>query len=423
MPSLSRVKVLLWKELVELSRDRKTLITTILLPLISLPAIGLITVLLTLQQPINIAVIDEDHSSYTSPLLNITVSSEEIAGEIMNSLSNSGFNVYNYTSMEHALSNSSIDLIVVVPKGFAENATSIDRVASIEIIRRVNVQAAQQAESVVRGVVGYLSNQLSNEKIRKLASLIGVEEVSPDSIRNPITVGMVVLVSPGGATVGVEEELKGIVARLLVLSFAFVVTPAASYVIDGIIGERERKTMEMLLASPASIAEIFSSKLLAASILGVTASIADLGGLLAYFSLLILAYGGRLSIVMDPVLIGLHSVTAFLTILVSISIATPFIARTRGLRSASNIAGIVTTLGLIFFVVGWMVDFPKLPESTLLPLMLIPYTHSILAIQGYIYGESLLVTSSLAVLIAVSLISMIISIRFIDREKLLLAKY
>lgn len=423
MPSLSRVKVLLWKELVELSRDRKTLITTILLPLISLPAIGLITVLLTLQQPINIAVIDEDHSSYTSPLLNITVSSGEIAVEIMNSLRNSGFNVYNYTSREYALSNSSIDLIVVVPKGFAENATSIDRVASIEIIRRVNVQAAQQAESVVRGVVSYLSNQLSNEKIRKLASLIGVEEVSPDSIRNPIIVGMVVLVSPGGATVGVEEELKGIVARLLVLSFAFVVTPAASYVIDGIIGERERKTMEMLLTSPASIPEIFSSKLLAASILGVTASIADLGGLLAYFSLLILAYGGRLSIVMDPVLIGLHSATAFLTILVSVSIATPFIARTRGLRSASNIAGIVTTLGLIFFVVGWMVDFPKLPESTLLPLMLIPYTHSILVIQGYIYGESLLVTLSLAVLIAVSLVSMIISIRFIDREKLLLAKY
>ncbi|WP_048815840.1 ABC transporter permease [Desulfurococcus amylolyticus] len=418
-----RIKVILWKELKELSRDKKTLLTTFLLPLISLPLIGLLTFTLMTQQPVNIAVIDEDSTSYTSPILNITVSSSELVEDVREYLARSGLNVYQYSNREYALRNSSIDLIIIIPKGFSENATSIDRVASIEIIRRANVRAAEQAEGLVRGYIGYFSSQLSREKLDSLAKLAGLETFDVNALRDPVVVGTVTLVSPIGSTVGAEEELKSIIARLLVLSFSFVVTPASSYVIDGIIGERERKTIEMLLTSPASITEIFSSKLLVATFLGVLASLADLGGILAYFILLIMALGGSIFIVMDPVLIFLHIATTFLTILVSISIATPFIARTRGLRSASNIAGIVTSLGVIFFIVGWMIDFPKLPASILYPLMLIPYTHSILVIQGYIYGRMLMVAVSLTVLLLVSLISMIISIRFLDKEKLLLAEY
>lgn len=422
MRGTSRIRVLLWKEALEISRDRKALITTILLPLIAMPAIGLLTVFLMVQQPVNIAVVDEDASTHVSPVFNITVSSRDLAAGIREHLSRSGFNVYMYGDKWTALSNSSIDLVVVIPRGFAENASSVDRVASVDIIRRANVQAAQQAEGTVRGFIDYYSAQLSGRKLEALAKLASVGPVDVNALRNPIVVGSVVLVSPSGAEVGAEEALKSLVARLLVLSFSFVVTPAASYVIDGVIGERERKTMEMLLTSPASVSEVFLSKLVAASMLGVLASLADLGGILAYVTLIIMAFGGGILVVMDPVLVCIHVVTAFLTILVTVSIATPFIARSSGLRSASNVAGIVSSIGLVFFIIGWMIDFPKLPPSIMYPLMLVPYTHSILAIQGYVYGELAVVARSLIVLPAVSLVSMIIAIRFIDKEKLLLAR-
>ncbi|MEM1863289.1 MAG: ABC transporter permease, partial [Desulfurococcaceae archaeon] len=60
MVRLDKVKALIWKELRELSRDRKTILTTIIFPLISLPSIGLLTVLLIAQQPIVIAIVVED---------------------------------------------------------------------------------------------------------------------------------------------------------------------------------------------------------------------------------------------------------------------------------------------------------------------------------------------------------------------------
>ncbi|MCY0868673.1 MAG: ABC transporter permease [Desulfurococcus sp.] len=420
---MSRVKILLWKELRELSRDKKALLTTILLPLLSLPAIGVLVVFLTAQQPVYIAIVDEDQSTYTSPLLNITVNSSSLAGMLADHLERQGYTVYNYTNRNSALENPAIDLIIVIPRGFSENASSVDRVASVEILRRANVQASQQAESVASGIISYYSAQLSYAKLESLARLANLSYIEPEAFRNPVVVGRVVLVTPSGAPAGMEEVFKGFIARLLVLGFSFAVTPAVSYVIDGIIGERERKTIEMLLASPALVSEIFSSKLLAASVIGSIASIADLGGVLAWFTSMVIAYGGSMLIAVDPVLIGLHVATTFLTILVTVAIATPFIARVRGLRTASNIAGIASSIGLVFFIAGWIIDFPKLPPSILYPLMLIPYTHSILVIQSYIYGEPGRAVLSMVILLLVSLISIAVSLKFMDREKLLLARY
>jgi ABC-2 type transport system permease protein len=136
---------------------------------------------------------------------------------------------------------------------------------------------------------------LSHVKIARLYEKTGLEPnlLKPEAFRNPVVSGPTVLLSPEGEKVGVEAELRSFIARLLVLAFAFVVTPASTYVIDGIIGERQRKTLELLLASPASLGEILTAKIIVATILGLLASIADITALLAYVGSLNLAFSGR----------------------------------------------------------------------------------------------------------------------------------
>lgn len=412
------LKVLLWRELLDLSRDRKTLFTSILLPLVMLPVIGLMSVVLVETQPIVVCIVDLDNSTSSNPLLGITVSSKWLVDNLTYYLKQYGYHVV-YAATPDIISRPNIDVAVVIPKGFSDNATSLTLVARINVIKKAGVQAASRAEATIYSIVSFFSRKISDEKLLALARLAGVNATT-DALRNPVQATTEV-VNVQGIPVSPEVELKNAFARILVLALSFVVAPAASYVIDGIIGERERKTIELLLSSPVAVTRIIYAKMIAATVLGIITAVADALGLVAYMFLLSVATGVPFGLIVDPLLLLLHSVTAFFTILATISIALPFITRTRGIRSASNIVSIITTLGLVFFFTGFFVDYTRLPSEIIYPLYMVPYTHSILAIQSYVLGYPFRSFIHLATLALVSTILLYVVARTVNSEKLLVA--
>jgi len=415
MKPISKFKVLLWKELKEISRDKKLIVTTILIPLISLPAIGVFTAALMYYQPVVIALVNQDNSS--DYLVKWFTESLE------SGLKSMGYVVVKVDELGSALKNTTVDIILVIPRGFRENVTSFDKVAYVEVMRRTGVseERANRAEQDIKSVVAGLSRDISERKVGELASKAGLIVYTPEAIRNPVEVKIPVYITPAGEPARLEDIVKPFIARLLILSFTFIVTPASSFIVDSIVGERERKTMEMLLASPAGLQDLLAAKVVATSIVGLLAALADIAGLLVYFGMLIKALGGWFIAVYDPGLVLLHSLTAFLTILITVAISTPFITRTRGIKTASNIAGLLSVIGLVFFVTGWMVDLYKLPRNILIPLLIIPYTHSVIAIQSYVYGDCVGSLASVCFLAALSMVIVTISLKTLDREKVLLA--
>ncbi|MCI4462295.1 MAG: ABC transporter permease [Thermogladius sp.] len=418
----STVRVIVWKELLDLWRDKKTLAVAVLLPVVSMPLIGLAVLLLSTQQPVLVAIVDEDNTSYTNQVLGITVSSRWVVGNLTEALTRSGCRVDQYNNSPGNMT--SYDIVVVIQKGFSENATSLVSQARVEIIRKANVQPAVNAENTIMSVLSQFSSNISRVKVESLAGIAGLKPGSFDanSVLQPVVVGPLILVAPSGAPATPIEEIRPYIAKILILGFIFVVSPASMYVVDSIVGERERKTIELLLATPASVADIISGKLIVASVLGVISSLSDVASLMIYMYLIALSLGGYFWLVVDLKLILLHAVTAFFTILTTIAIATPFITRTQGIRSAGNIATLVNMIGVTLFFTGFMVDYPKLEPGVLYPLMLIPYTHSILVIQDYVYGMALNSIMHLAVLIVASLILLYIGVRGISPEKILLAR-
>jgi len=415
---LNYLKTLIWKELLDLSRDKKTIFTSILLPLVMLPLIGLLSLALVSEQPVRIAVIDLDNNTYTDPYLNITFSSKWVLSNITYYLKKYGY-IVNISHSTDILYDPNIDLVVVIPKGFSKNATSLDNIARVIIYKKAGVQAATRAESTINSVLYYLSYKLSNEKISSIARLLNIT-IIPDTIRNPVQ-SKTEIVTIHGTPAQPEVEMKNMFARILVLGLSFVIAPATSFVIDGIIGERERKTIEMLLASPAPVTSIIYSKMIAATVLGLITAIADALGLVAYMFLFSLATGIPFGLVIDPMILLVHSITAFFTILSTITISLPFITRTRGIRTASNIASIVTTIGIVFFFTGFMIDYIRLPPSILYPLYLVPFTHSILVIQSYIVGYYLRAILHGLVLAISSMILLFLTAKTISTERLLVA--
>ncbi len=415
---LNYLKTLIWKELLDLSRDKKTIFTSVLLPLVMLPLIGLLSFALVSEQPVRIAVIDLDNTTYTNSYLNITFSSKWVLGNITYYLKKYGY-IVNISHSTDILYNPNIDLVVVIPKGFSKNATSLDNIARVIIYKKAGVQAATRAESTINSVLNYLSYKLSNEKISSIAHLLNIT-IIPDALRNPVQ-SKTEIVTIRGTPAKPEVEMKNMFARILVLGLSFVIAPAASFVIDGIIGERERKTIEMLLASPAPVTSVIYSKMIAAAVLGLITAIADAMGLVAYMFLFSLATGIPFGLVVDPMILLVHSITAFFTILSTITISLPFITRTRGIRTASNIASIVTTIGIVFFFTGFIIDYIRLPPSILYPLYFVPFTHSILVIQSYIVGYYLRAMLHGLVLAVSSMILLFLTAKTISTERLLVA--
>jgi len=338
-------------------------------------------------------------------------------------LKKAGYVVVEGSDVETALRDPGVDLVVVIPRGFTINATSLDKVAYIDVFKRTGISGEQVniAENTVKSIVSAFSTMISASKIAYLANLANVT-VTVDAIRDPVRVRPPVYVGAYGEPAKVEDVWKSFIARILILSFSFIVTPASSYIIDGVIGERERKTMEMLLASPLGLVEFLLAKIIAASLVGLLAALADLLGLYLYTATLASLIGSFILRVIDPELIALHAIVSFLTILATISISLPFISRTKGIKSASSVASLISTLGLALFIAGWVVDFYKLPPTIQRALFIIPYTHSVLAIQAYVYRDYLVVTCSTLVLLALSITLVYLSTRVLDREKVLLAQ-
>ena len=411
-------KVLLWKELLDLSRDYKTLATSLLLPLIFFPLLGFLSLALVTQQPVNIAIVDMDREELHNKLLNLTFSSRDLVNRLINGLEGYGFNVYEAIDSD-VVYNSSVDLVIIIPKGFTFNLSSLNSTAHIEIYRRANVQASARAEAIARAIINEYSNVVSKEKVEAIIKVTRLNATST-AILYPISTKLQ-LVTVGGREVGMEEELKGLFARVLVLALSVVITPATSFIIDGIIGERERKTIEMILSLPLPVSLIIYSKLVAATMLGLLTAIADALGFVAYIVLTTNALGGNVSLPIDPILLLLHSVVAFFTILVTISIALPFITRTRGIRSASNIASGIAIIGTIVFFTGFIVDYSRLPTTIKSILYIIPYTHSILSIQYYVVGYTFQAMLHLLVLVILSLVLLAFSTKILNTEKMLLA--
>lgn len=410
------MKTLLHRELLDLSRDRRTIVTVIVLPIVMLPAMGLIIGVMYTQQPVYICVLDLDNETYTDSLSNVTVSSKWLVGNIT-SLEKYGFNVV-LTNDEEALKNPLFDVVVVVDKGFSRNASSFDKVAVVKVYRRAYFQSAIQAEALVNNVIYVFSSRLSEVKINRLANLVNVS-LNPVALKNPV-LSRTEVVTLTGEVAEKEFELRNIVARLLVIALSMVVTPASSYIIDGLIGERERKTIEFLLVTPVPLSYIVYSKMIVAALLGLIVAVLDAIGILLYFAMIAYVLGGSWQLLLDLKLLIVHSVTAFFTILVTITVTLPFITRTRGIRSASNIAGLVTSISTIIFLSGFFVDYYRLPPSIQYPLFLVPFIHSVLAIQTYILEQYLRTVIHIAVLAILSFTLLLLSLKTIDSEKILI---
>ena len=229
---LQTIKLIYLKEILDLMRDRRTIISMLVFPLLVMPMIFL-GLNYFLIRSINRAK-DKQFS--------IALKQETGLEGMTQSLEQAGFKVRPSENPRRAVENKETELGVDVSG--ETNSPAI----------RIYSDQSQLEVTVAGGRIETALNQLKEARIKNELQRAGV----PERILTPFTVEKVNTAPP--------QKMSGMfIGAFIGYMFVMFMLMGAMYpAIDMTAGEKERRTMEMLLSSPAGRGEIVLGKILVA---------------------------------------------------------------------------------------------------------------------------------------------------------------
>ncbi len=401
----SALRTVIWKELIDIGRDRRALALMILIPLVGLPLMALIASSLSSAQVVTVYFAILDNKSY--PIVNW------LSSQLRQDALQQGLNL-NIT-ISPAPPSGVYDVEVIVPYGFYENLSKLDGVAVMIVRSMVGNYASQEAMSLISSIVSQLSGQIVVERVEELAKLANVSIV-PSQLLNPIQLSSGYYLPSGAAATQQQVQLSFSV-RLLEFSLFFVVNPAIVLVTDSFLGEKERKTLEVLLSSPIPKGSLVLGKLTSAAVMGFVIALADSGGVIIYF-LMLAGYGLRLT----PTLLLLNLVDAAVLVFMTSALVTPIILRSPSIRAAqaSSYAVMMVALGIYFSAL--FVNVQSLPAFLKVLLLAIPFTEASTALTSFVLGQAALTAVYIAIMLGFSAAFTIAAFKALDVEKLITSR-
>ncbi|AAY80307.1 ABC transporter permease [Sulfolobus acidocaldarius] len=391
------IRVFLRKELMEIRRDKRLLVSIIILPFILLPIIGLILfATLGAQQPV-IEIINQNPKNI--PYVNFVEKNIESSGA---------------TVVMNSSSGTTPNAIIVFPKDFYDNVTNISRQAYVVLY--VVISSNQQAVNIVNNALYNLLVNISSQRIAQLEKLANTS-VSVDDIRNPIYLVLGYKTSSGSTTTSSANQLAQL-SRLVALILFPSVTPVVFYLLEGITGERERRTLEALLSTPLTVRSFIVSKLLTASLLGFLSSIGDVLGTIIFVS--VSGIGLAINLTEMIQLLALIVITYLISILLTGSLSLALLYIFGGsIRNIQIINFLILSFGMASSFISLFINTAQLSFPLSL-IYIIPYVQLSLGFLSYVFGSIQESIFSLLVTTIISVVLIILVIRSFDSERLLL---
>jgi sodium transport system permease protein len=239
----SPLSAIVWRELLDAFRDRRTILAAVVLPMILIPVTLNLPVFFMSpkQNPPTVAVVQLD------PTSGILTNGFNSTGALKVSLISSSENFTNLVI------NNIYDLIVIIPANFSQSIIA-NKTAILQVIYDSSNQRSSTGLSIVQAVEIQYSNAIVNQRLSDLhidPSILNPIILKPESVR---------IVSPSQA-----------IAGYLIPYFIGVLSIAAgaSFATDTTAGEKERRTLEVFLTQPITRRQIIFGKYLGVFLLSL----------------------------------------------------------------------------------------------------------------------------------------------------------
>ncbi len=373
------VLTVLWKEIIDLIRDRRTLISMIVVPLIGMPVI--ITAFLYLsessmsqaeQKPMKIAIKEVVTLPFFDQALKDSnleiVKSEDPAKDVRDKMTELGLDIS----------------VLNKVKIFFDSTYSFASIA----MQRLQKALDRAKESIIKK---------------------GILELKiPESILNPFTVEMVNLAS--------EKKQMGFGLGIFLgyIIMLMIFTGGLHAAIDMTAGEKERRTLETLLISPASREDIVLGKIIAT-------------GITTFITAILAVVGYLLSFTVNPkyknLAIAFDAQTIALTLLLMVPIAVLSASLLIGLmifaKSFKEAQSYTSPLMLVIFFPAMLSFIPGVETNTFLSV--IPILNASLLIKQIFTGDFALTNYAVTFLSSFiyALVAFVLAVRTFKSEGVL----
>jgi len=417
---------LVTKEVKEMLRDPKILLSMVLMPLVVFPAMGVaMNISATaveesvkeVSMALSMALIDNDHGLIAENLvssleaMNITVI--EMKGTTVNE------------ALE-TLQESNVTTLVVIPLGFSQNLTSGQRgeLEVYSIFKSIGLSEGMKASAATAPISIYESLMV-NRAIQQVFP--GIE---PGTILDPIAMKNLVVFK--GRIVGVPPNVLASMFMSQSLGFTMVIMMllilAMQTAATSISVEKEEKTLETLLTLPMERLSILTGKLAGSVIVAAAGAVASMIGVNYYTSSafsLVPTEGvdlEALGLVLSPIAYVLLGVMMFVTIVSALAIAICVAAFSENVRSAQSVVGILSTLLTIPTFVLMFADIDILPPAFQVIMYAIPYTHSIIASKAAFLGDYYTMLRSITYISLFTVTILYVAAKIFTTEKIVTAR-
>lgn len=379
-PRLSAIWLIYAREMRDQLRDRRTLFTIAVLPILLYPLVGTLLLQIaqfTRQHPTSVCVVGTDHLVEVPPLLEGGQFAEALAGD------NNRLKVLHYEWQDVATEDTvaeetarwvrdgTFDLVLVVPPDFVDPELRISgEAASLQLLYNV----ASDQSMVARDRVTSILNTWRGGWIR---DRLAEKAIDIDTI-NPFRLSDIDIAPERTREAAFWSKLLPFIMLVWAMTGAFY--PA----IDLVAGEKERGTLETLLCSPALRNEIVWGKLGAVASFSMLTAVLNAGSMLVTSSFVFRQMGvGGGTIGAPPIIPMLWLLVA----LVPLSALFSALALAVAAMARSSKEGQYYLMPLMMVTLP-LVLLPMLPGTTLSAgTSLIPVTGMFLLVRALVEGQ------------------------------------
>jgi len=438
-----QLKAVIWKELKDLSRDRKTLFTAIFLPAFMLPLMAQLLILALKTVPLTVVIVNQDVGAEAPPLSFQPLAPLEPQkvnlGEQVARLINETVKRINPTTKVIVVKSldevKDYDVIVIIPKDFSIKMLAMDptmfNVTEVVVYYKasskgVGVGSTAIYQSIIQ-VLKMVSSQVAAQRAQILLACCNATEVSPDAVLNPLKV-KTQYVSVTGEAISRAQLSKLMSSKLLLFSIFYVSAPVLAFVSDSVAGEKERKTLETLLASPVRRRNVVLGKFSATLVLGLIAAVADVVGLLLYIQILNSQIAGMASLsaerevvsslTVDLPTVALHGLVMLMVVASTAAMLMPVAALTDSVRSAQSLGGVIQMVPLLIILYAMYADVSAIPMPWRALVFVIPHTYAVLAIDQALKGAWVEAAGSVGAMVAATAALLWVTIKIFESEVL-----
>jgi ABC-2 type transport system permease protein len=411
------------KEVKEMVRDPKILLSMIIVPLLMFPLMGFAvqTSVESAEQSIeetSIALINQDQGA--------------VAISLENYLALFNFTVthFNEMTVDQVLTqvqDSNFTNLVIIPSGFSQNITEGGS-ASLTVYTPFTggggIASASQS-SVIRSVLYNFENAIVDQRIKE-----GFPGANTTEILNPIVWNEKSIVKGKSADVS-PDVLFGLmmsqsiampvgIMTLLIFAMQLAATAVAS--------EKEEKTLETLLTMPINRTVILAGKLTGSIIVALVGALAYLIGFSYYMG----SFTGMMGTnSVDLAALGLAptlasyailGVSLFMALLSALALAISLSVFAEDVRGAQALVGPLSILFIFPMVFTMFTDINALPFPLSIILLAIPFTHSMMATNVTFTGNYIGAIGGIVYMAIFTIVILYIASRLFGTEKILTAK-